>query len=81
MSNGLCFYLIFIVLKFLRILNGKNKRIKFPNLWLLPILLILMIVEDYAKTLSFSLKEIVIIIICSIIGSRSGNNSWKNIKI
>lgn len=60
--------LIFIVLKFLRILNGKNKRIKFPNLWVLPILLILMIVEDYAKTLSFSLKEIMIIIICSIIG-------------
>lgn len=60
--------LIFVVLKFLRILNGKNKRIKFPNLWLLPILLILMIVEDYAKTLSFSLKEIMIIIICSIIG-------------
>jgi len=60
--------LIVIVLKFLRILNGKNKRIKFPNLWLLPILLILMIVEDYVKTLNFSLKEILLIIIFSIIG-------------
>lgn len=60
--------LIVIVLKFLRILNGKDKRIKFPNLWLLPILLILMIVEDYVKTLNFSLKGILLIIIFSIIG-------------
>lgn len=35
---------------------------------MLPILLILMIVEDYAKTLNFSLKDILLIIIFSIIG-------------
>ncbi|WP_242859814.1 DUF1453 domain-containing protein [Clostridium drakei] len=60
--------LIVIVLKFFRILNGKSKRIKFPNLWLIPILFIIMIVEDYVKVLNFSLKEILIISIFSIIG-------------
>lgn len=60
--------LLIIILKFFRISNGKNKRIKFPNLWLLPVLFILMIIEDYAKTLDFSLKEILLIIIFSIIG-------------
>lgn len=60
--------LIIIILKFFRIVNGKNKRIKFPNLWLLPILFILMLIEDYAKTLNFTLKEILLIIIFSIIG-------------
>lgn len=60
--------LIVIVLKFLRILNGKNKKVKFPNLWLLPVLFIVMIVEDYTKMLNFSLKEILIISIFLIIG-------------
>ena len=60
--------LIIIILKFFKIVNGKNKRIKFPNLWLLPILFILMLIEDYAKTLNFTLKEILLIIIFSIIG-------------
>lgn len=60
--------LIVIVLKISRISNAKNKRIKFPNLWLFPILFILMIIQDYKSTLSFSVKEIPILTVFALIG-------------
>ncbi|OOM78466.1 DUF1453 domain-containing protein [Clostridium sp. BL-8] len=59
---------IVIVLKLFRIFNGKSKQIKFPNLWLFPILFLLMIIEDYAKGLSFSVNEFLVVIILIIIG-------------
>lgn len=59
---------IIIVLKLFRIFNGKSKQIKFPNLWLFPVLFTLMIIEDYAKGLKFSVKEFLLFSILIIIG-------------
>lgn len=41
--------LIFLGLKISNIAKGKSKKIKFPNLWIMPGLFIVMIIEDLAK--------------------------------
>lgn len=40
---------IVIVMKLSKISSGKSKRVKFPNMWLIPILFIAMIFQDCSK--------------------------------
>lgn len=42
--------LIVIFLKLSKISKGKSKEVKFPNLWLIPILFIAMTFQDYFKS-------------------------------
>ena len=49
-------YMVMVVLirKILSISNGKSRKIKFPNLWIMPILFIGMIMEDYLRPDGYS---------------------------
>jgi putative effector of murein hydrolase LrgA (UPF0299 family) len=42
--------LAIIVLKYFSVTKGKSKRIKFPNLWLIPCLFIIITVQDCLST-------------------------------
>lgn len=46
MSYGI---VILLLLKISNISKGKTKLIKFPNLWILPVLFMGMMLEDYGK--------------------------------
>ncbi|WP_411678966.1 hypothetical protein [Clostridium thailandense] len=48
--------IIFLGLKISNIAKGKSKQIKFPNLWIMPVLFIFMIIEDSGKGYSISRK-------------------------
>lgn len=50
MSSSLSYLtVIVIVMKLSKISSGKSKRVKFPNMWLIPVLFIAMIFQDCSK--------------------------------
>lgn len=60
---------IFLVLKILNIAKGKSKKIKFPNLWIMPVLFMFMIIEDLGKGYSeLSFLMLTILGIFAVVG-------------
>lgn len=50
MDSSLSYITVIVIfLKLLKISSGKSKRVKFPNLWLIPTLFIMMIYQDCSK--------------------------------
>lgn len=66
--------IIFLILKVSNIARGKSKQIKFPNLWLMPMLFIFMIIEDLSK--GYSIISFLVIPILSIFAALGFLVGW-----
>ena len=71
---------IVIVLKFFKILSGKNKQIKFPGLWLIPALFIMMTFQDSSKASGLTAFSVFVIAGFFIIGLLVGAIRGKTLK-
>jgi len=66
MSYGI---VILLLLKISNISKGKTKLIKFPNLWIMPVLFISMMLEDYGnQNLIYSFQMMMALIVFGVAG-------------
>ncbi len=59
---------IVIILKLSKISSGKSKRVKFPNMWLIPVLFVAMIFQDCFKAPPVSSFGYLIFAVFSFVG-------------
>ncbi|MEE8738058.1 MAG: hypothetical protein SOI66_04020 [Bifidobacterium sp.] len=72
--------LVIIVLKFLRLQSGASKRIKFPNLWLMPVLFLAMVIQDYRTAPDLSAIGMASALICAALGFLVGLMRGRTLK-
>jgi hypothetical protein len=72
--------LVIIVLKFLRLQSGASKRIKFPNLWLMPVLFLAMVIQDCRTAPDLSAIGMASALICAALGFLVGLMRGRTLK-
>lgn len=71
---------IVIVMKLSKISSGKSKRVKLPNIWLIPLLFIAMIFQDCSKASPVLLLGVLIFAVFFFVGVFIGLYRGKTLK-